>query len=108
MYASGIKLESGDHITFGSNGGGGIGKPWERDANQVLEDVLDGFLSLEKARTVYGVAIDARDEISLDYSIEESATEKLRKDLAAQGDKRTAGFAPWEVHPYGDRVDTGL
>jgi len=108
MYASGIKLEPGDHITFGSNGGGGIGKPWERDPKLVLEDVLDDFLSVEKARTVYGVAIDARDEISLDYSIDENVTAALRKDLAARENERPVGFAPYEVHPYGDRVDTGV
>jgi N-methylhydantoinase B len=39
-------------------GGGGYGPPWERDPARVLEDVCNGYVSLERARTDYGVAID--------------------------------------------------
>jgi N-methylhydantoinase B len=106
MYASGIKLGPGDHITFGSNGGGGIGRPWERDAVLVLEDVLDDFISLDKARDMYGVVIEVRDEDSLDYVIDSAATEAKRAELVKSGGERPVGYAPGEVHPYGDRVDT--
>jgi N-methylhydantoinase B len=40
-------------------GGGGYGKPFERDPERVLEDVRLGYVSIEQARAVYGVAIDA-------------------------------------------------
>jgi N-methylhydantoinase B len=107
MYASGIRMDAGDHITFGSNGGGGIGKPWLRDPELVLEDVMDGFVSVKKAREVYGVEIEVRDEDSLDYVIDAARTTELRSKLGKE-DQRPIGFGPWEVHPYGDRVDTGL
>lgn len=39
-------------------GGGGYGPPEERVPEAVRADVLDGFVSLERARTVYRVALD--------------------------------------------------
>jgi N-methylhydantoinase B len=59
-------LLSGHHFgkeevfQFESTGGGGWGNPKDRPAESVLEDVLDEYVSLEKARDVYGVAIDAK------------------------------------------------
>ena len=38
-------------------GGGGVGDPRERDPQAVLRDVVDGYVSLEAARDVYGVTI---------------------------------------------------
>jgi len=40
-------------------GGGGYGDPRLRPAEDVLEDVLNGYISLESAERDYGVAIDA-------------------------------------------------
>ena len=57
-------------------GGGGYGNPLERDPNLVLEDVVNGIVSLEKARTEYGVVIDPK---TMKVNFEE--TEKLRKSL---------------------------
>ena len=59
MFTTKAMLKKGDRIYFASNGGGGYGLPWERKAESVLEDVIDELLSLEKARDVYGVAIEA-------------------------------------------------
>ena len=39
-------------------GGGGYGPPAGRDPERVLEDVREGYVSLERAREEYGVAID--------------------------------------------------
>jgi N-methylhydantoinase B/oxoprolinase/acetone carboxylase alpha subunit len=39
-------------------GGGGFESPLERPAEQVLADVLDGYVSIESAAADYGVAID--------------------------------------------------
>lgn len=41
-----------------SGGGGGYGDPFERPIEKVLEDVKNGFVSLEKAKEDYGVVID--------------------------------------------------
>jgi N-methylhydantoinase B/oxoprolinase/acetone carboxylase alpha subunit len=40
--------------------GGGYGDPLERDPRLVLEDVIEGLVSEEAAREVYGVALDAK------------------------------------------------
>jgi N-methylhydantoinase B len=46
-------------------GGGGYGPAWERDPDMVLQDVIEGKVSMERAREVYGVAI-LRDERRVD------------------------------------------
>ena len=38
-------------------GGGGYGDPLERPAEQVLQDVIDGYVSIAAARDLYRVAI---------------------------------------------------
>lgn len=49
---------SGDLISIRTGGGGGWGDPRLRDPQRVLEDVLDGYVSVEAARTDYGVEVD--------------------------------------------------
>ena len=46
-------------ICNNSGGGGGWGDPREREAQRVLDDVINDFVSLDAARRDYGVAIDA-------------------------------------------------
>jgi N-methylhydantoinase B len=36
-------------------GGGGYGHPQERDRRLILEDVLDGYVSLRSAKEDYGI-----------------------------------------------------
>lgn len=49
----------GDHIILTRTpGGGGWGDPRRRDPQAVRRDVLEGLVSLTRAREVYGVAID--------------------------------------------------
>jgi N-methylhydantoinase B len=56
---SGLTLcRTGDVIEFDSAGGGGYGDPLQRDPQMVAADVADGYVSIEKAREDYGVAID--------------------------------------------------
>jgi N-methylhydantoinase B len=49
----------GDVISFQQSGAGGYGDPGERDPARVLDDVLDGYVSLAAARRDYGVVIAA-------------------------------------------------
>ena len=49
----------GDGFWNYSGGGGGYGHPLERDPEAVVEDVLDGYVSSEAAREVYGVIVSA-------------------------------------------------
>jgi N-methylhydantoinase B len=56
---SGLTLcERGDVIEFHSAGGGGYGNPLEREAEAVESDVVNGYVSIDRAREDYGVAID--------------------------------------------------
>jgi N-methylhydantoinase B len=63
------------------SGGGGLGDPLERDPGKVLEDVIDGYVSVERAKKDYGVVVRVIDEEMLDYNIEEAATEKERAHI---------------------------
>ncbi|MFA9436257.1 MAG: hydantoinase B/oxoprolinase family protein [Candidatus Bathyarchaeota archaeon] len=56
----GIQLRPGERIVIETAGGGGWGPPKERDPARVLEDVTNGFISMEKAGAVYGVLIDEK------------------------------------------------
>jgi hypothetical protein len=69
----------------------------------VLEDVIDELLTAEKARNVYGVAIDAIDPEALEYRIDAEETARLRAALEAKDD-RPRGLAPFEVNPLGEQV----
>lgn len=51
-------LMPGDELTFSSAAGGGLFAPAERAPEAVLEDVLEGYVSVEAARRDYRVAID--------------------------------------------------
>jgi N-methylhydantoinase B len=48
----------GDEIIIDVAGGGGYGNPFERDVELVESDVANGYVSVEKAKEDYGVAID--------------------------------------------------
>lgn len=102
MYASGVNLRAGEHLTFRSNGGGGFGSPLDRDPLAVVEDFAEGLISEEKAREIYGVAVTVIDEVAAEYSYDPKETERLRAELA--GKEQQVGFAPGEVHPYGLRL----
>jgi N-methylhydantoinase B len=62
-----------------SPGGGGWGNPLNRDVQKVQEDVIDGIVSIEAARDLYGVVIDPKT-----YEVKIEATEKLRKEMGAK------------------------
>ena len=52
-------LETGTRVELLSAGGGGRGHPALRPAERVLEDVRQGYVTVEGARRDYGVVIDA-------------------------------------------------
>jgi N-methylhydantoinase B/oxoprolinase/acetone carboxylase alpha subunit len=54
------KFAPGETFMFETTGGGGWGDPRARPAARVLGDVLDDYISIEAARTCYGVAIDPK------------------------------------------------
>ena len=62
-----------------TGGGGGFGNPLERDPDKVRDDARDGFITLEAARTVYGVVLDTTPEC---YAVDYPGTEVLRQSIA--------------------------
>ena len=68
-----IWLEPGEMIISVSAGGGGYGDPHRRDPRRVIHDVREGWISAERARNVYGVAL------SPDGELDAEATELLRR-----------------------------
>lgn len=102
MFAAGVVLQPGDHLTFHSNGGGGVGNPLDRNLEMVRADVVDGYLSVDAARDVYGVILKVVDEDTLGYEIDEDATRTRREALRRA--PFTRGLGPWEVHPLGEKI----
>jgi N-methylhydantoinase B len=68
-------LHPGEAFRLETPGGGGLGNPFVRDPQRVLNDVRNGYVTQKKAREMYRVAIDAVDS---DYAINEEATAQLR------------------------------
>lgn len=81
---SNISVNEGDHFTRPSAGGGGLGDPLERDPGAVLEDVIDEYVSVARARRDYGVVIKEIDrELDL-FEIDAEATKTERRRIRAE------------------------
>ena len=67
-------MNTGDLYRHIMAGGAGYGDPFEREPELVLKDVKEEKISLAKARTEYGVAIDPET-----MEVDNEATQALRK-----------------------------
>lgn len=72
-------VESGALIRVETCGGGGYGPAWERDPERVLDDVREEKVSVERAREVYGVVVDAAGA-----SVDAARTAERRRVLRAR------------------------
>ena len=70
--ASVARLECGEVLVSCTTGGGGYGSPLERPVARVVRDVNEGWISFERARTVYGVVVAENGDA------DELATSELR------------------------------
>jgi N-methylhydantoinase B/oxoprolinase/acetone carboxylase alpha subunit len=88
---TGIPFAAGEFIEFREPNAAGYGDPLDRDPEQVREDMLDDFTTLDLARDAYGVVF--ADEATLE--IDPAATEELRARLRASptGRSLTERFA---------------
>jgi len=71
-----VTLEPGDGFLVEVGGGGGFWPPLERDPERVLADVRSGYVSLEAARSDYGVVIL---QSGRKFALDRAATEQLRR-----------------------------
>lgn len=78
-------LQAEDVFSVRTPGGGGLGDPLARDPARVLVDWVDEYVSLKRAREVYGVEINPSTA-----SVDEEATSALRARLSAERDRDAA------------------
>ena len=73
-----------DRVQLNPPGGGGCGDPFRRSPQMVLNDVINGYVSLEAAESEYGVVIrylGRQDQLVRPpalYVIDEAATAQRR------------------------------
>jgi N-methylhydantoinase B len=72
LKINGIKVANGTVIKSLTGGGGGYGNAHERQPDAVLEDVMDGYVSVDYARSAYGVVITD------DMTVDTAQTQNLR------------------------------
>ena len=89
-----VDLAAGEAIGSLSAGGGGYGSPLERDPEAVLEDVADGYVTVERARSAYGVALRGDPERWETLAVDEDATAALRGGPVVLDGGRTERAAP--------------
>ena len=74
LKANALPLEAGDIVELNTGGGGGFGKPFEREPEFVRTDVLDGYMTAKAAADVYGVVLTALS------AVDKEATLRLREE----------------------------
>jgi len=74
-----VPWKIGEHCWIQTGGGGGYGNPFERDEHAVLDDVIQGYITVESAYKDYAVIIKQENN---DYVLDKEATRKLRHHLA--------------------------
>jgi N-methylhydantoinase B len=74
----GIELTHQDRLISISAAGGGYGPPHEREAERVRHDVLEGWITPGRAKTVYGVVLDNAG------NVDAAQTHALRSRLAKE------------------------
>ncbi len=67
-------VSKGDRVYLNSCGGGGWGNALDRPPEKVYNDVLDEIISVETAKTIYGVVIT-------ESGVDKDATRKLREEM---------------------------
>ncbi|HKS61047.1 MAG TPA: hydantoinase B/oxoprolinase family protein [Xanthobacteraceae bacterium] len=86
-----MTIKKGDVFRHVLAGGGGWGDPLERDAQAVLRDVRNEYISAARAKADYGVIVD-----TAAWRVDEAATSKLRAEIAAARGWREVPKVQWQ------------
>ena len=86
------RLEAGDQYAILTGGGGGFWNPFERDPAAVLQDVRNGYVSVEAALRDYGVIIHQRSPRL--FELDEATTEALRAQRSPLDDVQSTRANP--------------
>jgi N-methylhydantoinase B len=73
---SNLPLHENEVVSFQTGGGGGYGSPLDRDPELVLDDVINGYVSLERTEEDYGVVIRKKE-----MRVDVAATVALRNKM---------------------------
>ncbi|MYH69487.1 MAG: hypothetical protein F4147_05110 [Gammaproteobacteria bacterium] len=80
-------------------GGGGFGDPLERDPDQLVQDVLNEYVSVDEARKLYGVIINGET-----LQVDQAGTEEERQTIR----KKRLGLAQAPKLANGNTVGSGI
>ena len=75
-----VELKPGQFICSIDSGGSGYGHPVYRDENRVMNDVIEGYISVSEAETIYGVLFE-KNKKDGNLSIQENDTRKKRREM---------------------------
>lgn len=73
----GFPMRAGDVVVLQSAGGGGYGDPLDRPADEVADDVREGYVTADRACALYGVVLHD------DGTVDAAASQALRREIAA-------------------------
>ena len=82
-----LQIAPGERVVSHTCGGGGYGDPHEREPELVLRDAKEGWVSIERAESVYGVVIVREgDDLSVDLAADrESQISHKRSGMTVHG-----------------------
>lgn len=76
-----LEIVPGERLVSMTGGGGGYGSPLERSAERVAHDVSEGWISPERANSVYGVILKQTAAERGLFEVDRAATQKQRAKL---------------------------
>ena len=77
-----MTLTSDERLVSEAPGGAGYGNPLDRDPELVKLRVLEGWISLQKSKDVYGVILKT---INGQFEVDYKETKRLREQLKMEG-----------------------